>query len=86
MRWRSREGRGWCWSAGNGEAEIRGEAERGEAGNREAKRGEAGNEGAERGGAWDGQAERKEAGTGLLVIESRDQGRGWEWRGREGRG
>ena len=30
----SREGRGWCWSAGNGEAE------RGEAGNREAKRGE----------------------------------------------
>ena len=37
--------RGWCWSDGNGEAEIRGEAEneeaeRGEAGNREAKRGE----------------------------------------------
>ena len=86
MRWRSREGRGWCWSAGNGEAEIRGEAEnkeaeRGEAGNREAEMGEAGSEGAERGEAWDGQAERGEAGTGLLVMESRDQGKGWEWRG-----
>ena len=27
-----------------------------------------------------------EAGTGRLVMESRDQGRGWERRGREGRG
>ena len=44
--------------------------------NGEAKRGEAEN----------GEAERGETGTGLLVIESRDQGRGWEWRGREGRG
>ena len=68
------------------ERQRSGERLRGEKLGREAKRGEAGNEGAERGGAWDGQAERGEAGTGLLVMESRDQGRGWEWRGREGRG
>ena len=42
----------------------------------EADRGEAGNEGAERG----------EAGTGPLVMKSRDQRRGWERRGREGKG
>ena len=66
------------------ERQRSGERLRGEKLGREAKRGEAGNEGAERGG--DGQAERGEAGTGLLVMESRDQGRDWEWRGREGRG
>ena len=42
--------------------------------------------GREKGAARNGEAEKGDAGTGLLVIESRDQGRGWEWRGREGRG
>ena len=77
--------------AGNREAE-RGETRKreaeisGEAGNKEAERGEdheAGNREAEngeakRGEAENGEAERGETGPGLLVIESRDQGRGWE--------
>ena len=81
-RWRSREGRGWCWSAGNGEAEIRERLRmkrlRGESGNREAKRGEVetkevekgetGNEGAERGEATDGQAKRGEGERLVLVC------------------
>ena len=67
----SREGRGWCWSAGNGEAE------RGEAGNRD-KRGEVETKrvlrgeklgierprdwrGREKGEARNGKAEKREA-------------------------
>ena len=50
------------------------------------EKGDARNGEAEKREARNGEAEKGEAGTGLLVIESRDQGRGWEWRGREGRG
>ena len=48
------------------------------------EKGEARNGEAEKREARNGEAEKGEAGTGLLVIESRDQWRGWEWRGREG--
>ena len=59
----SREGRGWCWSAGNGEAEG------GDAGNREAKRGEL-------------EVENKE-GMKRLRGEKLGIERPRDWRGRE---